>query len=729
MVSTPEYDANQLAHRGLRNVYDTVSELIKGSKAPKAFLSNLSAELVSVAEWLKEARGLEEPKNVDRVLKLLAILEKLGRYPRSFQVSVETDDLSQYKILQDWEEARHDFRKAMCDLAAYKNLRRQNKFLSSLARIHKSKQPSRVIEFLKVKPDGKELKVQQRWDCQGVLLSYVLAQSFWQLYGSDWMRNPWTKSDVHFMFEERAAKLAGIYVNEPFLSTQFNGRTMPKNPAMAHRFPKILALGTMLLEIGLGVGIETLRLPSDVQIDGRPHANTDLIVGTRVLAEKRAENEFFPPFADVVERCLDIHSFREYEDDDEGLRHAIEERIVNVLHSCYNDCWLKDPDFDDINPVILNPPTSSRTLMSLGRASDDRHGARLIVSSSQANWDSPQGYPNIPHLSASSLPSSLAYGPIGTLSSNHWFEEFDIFDRVIRSPISQNSSSQPSRIVILDTGVRSELSSLTTSYKDFISVNGFNYQDNTNHGTCAVALIKRIYTSADIYVGRVFEGQNASDNTASLMAQAIDHARTIWKADIIVMPSGFDAANTDLELAINDARNAKVLIFAAASNFGNIRDIAFPARLYTSLKLFCMFSTTAGIRANCDFNPSPSPHAKHNFAVLGEDVELPIPALSNEPFKLSGTSFSAMIAAAIAGQILEFVRHEHASGLISCADKIRTVEGMSAVFSAMAQDKDNGYHCIAPWKILSQRLRHETVDKVEAREDLRITIIRALESC
>ncbi|KAI3542670.1 extracellular alkaline serine protease [Colletotrichum abscissum] len=318
----------------------------------------------------------------------------------------------------------------------------------------------------------------------------------------------------------------------------------------------------------------------------------------------------------------------------------------------------------------------------------------------------------------------------GTLSSNHWFEEFDILDRVIRSPISQNSSSQPSRIVILDTGVRSELSSLTTSYKDFISVNGFNYQDNTNHGTCAVALIKRIYTSADIYVGRVFEGQLASDNTASLMAQkAIDHARTIWKADIIVMPSGFDAANTDLELAINDARNAKVLIFAAASNFGNIRDIAFPARLYTSLKLFCMFSTTAGIRANCDFNPSPSPHAKHNFAVLGEDVELPIPALSNEPFKLSGTSFSAMIAAAIAGQILEFVRHEHASGLISCADKIRTVEGMSAVFSAMAQDKDNGYHCIAPWKILSQRLRHETVDKVEAREDLRITIIRALESC
>lgn len=79
MVSTPKYDANQLANHGLRNVSDTVLELIKDGKAPKAFLSNLSAELVSVAEWLKETRGLEEPKNVDRVLKLLAVLEKLGR--------------------------------------------------------------------------------------------------------------------------------------------------------------------------------------------------------------------------------------------------------------------------------------------------------------------------------------------------------------------------------------------------------------------------------------------------------------------------------------------------------------------------------------------------------------------------------------------------------------------------------------------------------------------------
>ncbi|KAK1521620.1 extracellular alkaline serine protease [Colletotrichum paranaense] len=522
-----------------------------------------------------------------------------------------------------------------------------------------------------------------------ILLSYVLAKSFWQLYGSEWMRNPWTKSDVHFMFEQRGEKLAGIYVNEPFLSAHFDGCTESKNSAMVHSFPKILALGTMLLEIELGVGIETLRLPSDVQVDGRPHANTDLIVGKRVLAAKRAENDFFAAFADVVERCLDIHSFLEYADDDEGLRHAIEERIVNVLHSCYRTNWTNDPDFEEITPVILNPPTSSRTLKSPGRASNDQHGARLIGSNSQANWDSPQDHLNVSHL-----------------------------------------SSQPSRIAILDTGVRRELRSLTTSYEDFISVNGFNHQDNTNHGTCAVALIKKIYTSAQIYVGRVFEGHNASDDTASLMARkAIYHARTVWEADIIVMPSGFDAANTDLELAINDACNAKVLTFAAASNFGNIRDIAFPARLYTSLKLFCMFSTTAGIRANCDFNPSPSPHAKYNFAVLGEDVELPIPALSSEPFKLSGTSFSAIIAAAIAGQILEFVRHEHAHGWIPCADKIRTVEGMSAVFSAMAKDKDNGYHCIAPWKILSQRLRHETVNKAEAREDLRITIIRALETC
>ncbi|KAK1521619.1 hypothetical protein CPAR01_14536 [Colletotrichum paranaense] len=79
MVPTLGRDALQLANHGLRTISDTVSELFRSGNTPKAFLVNLRVQLVFIAEWLKETRGLELPNNVDRVLKLLALLEELGQ--------------------------------------------------------------------------------------------------------------------------------------------------------------------------------------------------------------------------------------------------------------------------------------------------------------------------------------------------------------------------------------------------------------------------------------------------------------------------------------------------------------------------------------------------------------------------------------------------------------------------------------------------------------------------
>lgn len=172
--------------------------------------------------------------------------------------------------------------------------------------------------------------------------------------------------------------------------------------------------------------------------------------------------------------------------------------------------------------------------------------------------------------------------------------------------------------------------------------------------------------------------------------------------------------------AIGEAKHKKVLVFAAASNLGNTRGIVFPAILYQTFELFCMFSTTADVKPNCSFNPAPLEQATYNFAILGEGIELP-----PDPKMRKGTSFSTVIAAGLACQILEFSRHEDVLGEIASSEDLRKVDGMSAVFAKMVSARDNGYHCLAPWKLLGGMME-QGHDEDDIRKEICRTISDAL---
>jgi hypothetical protein len=163
------------------------------------------------------------------------------------------------------------------------------------------------------------------------------------------------------------------------------------------------------------------------------------------------------------------------------------------------------------------------------------------------------------------------------------------------------------------------------------------------------------------------------------------------------MPSGFAQHNEKMYSAIMEAIYARILVFAAASNYGNLASVAFPAHLYTVSKVFCMFSTTAEVKASPWFNPTAIRKGNYNFAILGHNVILP-------PLKepVEGTSVSTMIGAALAARILDFSRHPDTRAHIKDADHLKEVEGMSEVFAEMVDDPDNGYHCMAPWKLLPE---------------------------
>lgn len=129
-------------------------------------------------------------------------------------------------------------------------------------------------------------------DKQKTVLSAFLAKAVWQYYSSPWMTKPWTKDSVHFIFEQRRTgqneELAGIFVDEPLLSVSIPAPKPSSSKSAevcsdqnteeeddddddffsssdpvsffraAHRLPKILALGVMLMEIQLGQPIESL---------------------------------------------------------------------------------------------------------------------------------------------------------------------------------------------------------------------------------------------------------------------------------------------------------------------------------------------------------------------------------------------------------------------------------------------------------------------------------------
>lgn len=110
-----------------------------------------------------------------------------------------------------------------------------------------------------------------------LLLSYLLAKAVWQYYESDWMTPSWTKHVIHFMREllpdSDATQEISALIHEPYLTTELRSlssshdfesdilsNSVHRLSLATHRFPKILALGIMLLEIELGEAIEQRRV-------------------------------------------------------------------------------------------------------------------------------------------------------------------------------------------------------------------------------------------------------------------------------------------------------------------------------------------------------------------------------------------------------------------------------------------------------------------------------------
>ncbi|RYP44078.1 hypothetical protein DL768_009423 [Monosporascus sp. mg162] len=461
------------------------------------------------------------------------------------------------------------------------------------------------------------------------LLSYLLAKSVWQFYSTAWMGKEWTKENVQFMFERR--RDAGIFLNEPFISARFDPIEPRDDSRLPHKFPKIRTLGIMLLEIELGTVIEDHIPPKDIAI-----ADADLNTALELIDHPYQLDDTPPRLKTVISECLRPEKFMRCRNDD-SVRKALQEHVVDQLYT------LTVATYGHPDNIALLPISPSNLQQRANRALIIPHDASPLtahVSNMLSNRQLPPG--------RSAMTTSITES-----RSQDWFNELDKLKEILSSIKGEtDNSSKRVRVAVLDTGVKADdfYAKHIKGYKDFVSDIDSDKKDNTGHGTNSVKLIFKVFANAEVYVARVFENEEANQNTQDLMAQAIQHASENWEVDIISMPSGFETDHDPMRDAIDNATANKILIFAAASNYGNIRPITFPGRMRN---VICMFCTDGRAKISPSINPAPNKKKPYNFAIIGENVTIP-PSTAD---RVSGTSVATCIAAGLAGQLLDFSRH------------------------------------------------------------------------
>lgn len=190
---------------------------------------------------------------------------------------------------------------------------------------------------------------------QKAIMSYLLVKSVCDFYESEWMTKKWNKYSIQFMFrttvscpkrETQHALPFAVYISEPFIEADFESippteHEAPRSPSLSHRYPKLLALGIMLLEIELGEHIIPRR-----RQEAEPFQNADHATAVEVLTEEEwKENKHggFKCIRDIIEVCIkpDIKVLGNAPD---RLYTILQQKIVRPCRNLFDTSWNENPD-------------------------------------------------------------------------------------------------------------------------------------------------------------------------------------------------------------------------------------------------------------------------------------------------------------------------------------------------------------------------------------------------
>jgi hypothetical protein len=193
-----------------------------------------------------------------------------------------------------------------------------------------------------------------------LLLAYILAKSIWKYYDSDFMQTDWTTDSIHFMREYRLdsesdEKSEKVDPSNPFFAVpNFESESCGSDEQcfsgdVLHQFPRVLALGVMLAEIGR----KTPTTAAHTAESPEAKINDNLDTYKRVLkspgwpALDVRNEEIRVRFRDAVETCLDPKVFHvlhtgKGESDIDARRDIIYRRVIFPLEQLCKELGVID---------------------------------------------------------------------------------------------------------------------------------------------------------------------------------------------------------------------------------------------------------------------------------------------------------------------------------------------------------------------------------------------------
>ncbi|KAF5662958.1 peptidase S8 subtilisin kexin sedolisin [Fusarium heterosporum] len=525
-----------------------------------------------------------------------------------------------------------------------------------------------------------------------LVLAYIVSRSFWQYYDSPWMNTKWTSDSMHFLSEplpdehQHADRSGGFYASRPYYVVCYEKEgdefmEYCDSYSVIYRYPRLLALCIMLLEIGLG---EPLPVQDCEAMEGTLNANWNL--AKRLVDKPKSWGDFdYPDYRKVVSNCLNRTLFDEAGETEKRdsevsvitRKAVLYEAVVAPLENLLKLLGFLE-DLDNIEPM-------------------DSRGSNPVLNL----------------LPSSTIPSAAKDN--SAIHSAEWLKKLNGINSYIYSitkNVAQKGSSRPVRIAILDTGYDPEAvffrvpdrQQQMKGWKDCAGDSEVPIDEN-GHGTHTISLAMKVAPLADFYVARVARDRSKLRQSCKNITEAIRWAAEDCEADIISMSFGFQEEIPEISQAIGEAelkRQKRILFFAAASNSGGNRKEMFPANHDAVISV----RSTNSNGAFSDTNPPADPHGPAVYGTLGQDV--PSAWLCNVDGELSksGSSVATAVAAGIAAMILAFAEAGFQSPDVHLHHDVKrlwTRRGMLAMFAKMSEDMGNRCYFISPIKFFSER--------------------------
>jgi len=353
-----------------------------------------------------------------------------------------------------------------------------------------------------------------------LLLAYIIAYSVWQYYDSDWMKTRWTSESIQFMKECHGSGDQGkLFTWKPYLSIDFNDKDPQcyeynRLPEMIHDYPRVRALGIMLVEIGIGFPIN-----KDAKKAQHPsvQSNSELLTAFSYAEDENRWRDFdYPDYMSAVRQCLKPDSFdqvlcpegsssREWKQAIEQRRSILYDKVVFPLEDLLQGTkWMED--YTKVAP--LSTPLKVTTIQESTLESKDPERRKMA--------------------------SPRAKRSKSERDASRWLSRLRGLNRELAQvapALGLDDVSRRVRIAILDTGYDDDtpfffspsVQERLKGWKDLVDGSA-NPQDSHGHGTHLVSLVLKCAPEADIYVARIAAGPDeilkSSNNIAKVRISA-----------------------------------------------------------------------------------------------------------------------------------------------------------------------------------------------------------------